>query len=142
MALSPPHSRGAWWKACPFPWRLVEGLHVGMLGQPARDALLQDMFADAVHHRGDVNVLASAEGEQGGQLLLGLLLVHAVQVQVDLRRVAAALELFQLEFRHVFTHVTGRPVRLEMGLVLVAEKVVDPKLFAALAHFAFLLDRA
>ena len=39
-----------------------------------------------------------AEGQQGCQLLFGLLLVHAVQVEVNLRRIAAALELFQLEF--------------------------------------------
>jgi hypothetical protein len=29
-----------------------------------------------------------------------------------------------------------------MGLVLVAEKVANPKLFAAFPQFAFLLDRA
>ncbi len=76
----------------------MERLHIGMLGQPAWNALLEDMFADAVHHRGDVNVLFLAESQQGRQLLFGLLLVHAVQVQVDLRRIAAAFELFQLEF--------------------------------------------
>ncbi len=87
MALSPPHSRGP--DGTPARW---------VLGQPAWNALLEDMFADAVHHRSNVDVLFLAEGQQGCQLLFGLLLVHAVQVEVDLRRIAAALELFQLEF--------------------------------------------
>ncbi|MNH41383.1 hypothetical protein D3C79_1028740 [compost metagenome] len=69
-----------------------------MLGQPARDPLLENMFADAVHHGGDVDVLFLAQGQQGGQLLFGLLLGHAVQVQIDLRRIDAPFELLELKF--------------------------------------------
>lgn len=40
----------------PIHGGLMEGAHIGVLGQPARDPLLEDVFADTVHHGGDMDV--------------------------------------------------------------------------------------
>ena len=67
--------------ASPDSGGLMESLDMGVLGEPERDFLLEDVLAMAMHDAGAADMLAAAGLNQRGQFELGLLLGQAMQIQ-------------------------------------------------------------
>lgn len=127
--------------AAPFFRRLMERQHVRVLRQPQRRLLLENMFAVPVHHAGAVDVLTFTGGDQRPQLLLGLQLRQPVQIEKQIRHIAAAAQLFQFKPAGAGAYIAGRAVFVQLRLELIGkiETGVDLFLQQALRRVCLIL---